>query len=100
MDDNEEDFIRHWSERAYDQSQLAHIQEIERHLIAYAMEGWRDARKVLPPANRLLICACGAELVLMTQNTFGEWRAGGNPHKSPDYWMPAPNLPKPNGRGH
>jgi len=100
-DDSDEDFLRHWAERAYDQVQLAQIHEIERHIVAYAMEGWRHAGRVLPPVNEMLICACGGvELVLMSQISPGEWRTNtGQPHKPPDYWMPAPRLPKPNERG-
>lgn len=90
-------FIRSWSEKAYDHSQLAAIQEIENHLIAYAMTAWRSLG-VEPPANTLLICACQEGLVLMTKNSNGEWRTNlGQPHKPPYAWMPAPIPPSNNG---
>jgi hypothetical protein len=94
----EDGFIRHWSERAYDQAQLASIITIQENLVDYAMNGWRSMG-IVPEANMPLICACDEGLVLMSVNQMGEWRTNeGKPHKPPRAWMPAPTLPKVNGR--
>jgi hypothetical protein len=95
----DEEFIRHWSARAFDESQLAQIAEIEKHLIKYAMEGWRSM-SIIPPVNTPLIGACDNGLVLMIWNDMGDWRTlHGHPHKPPRAWMPAPIPPKVNGKG-
>lgn len=98
-DTDEESFLRHWSERVWDRAQLAQIETIEKNLTEYALTAWRSMR-IDPPEDQLLICACEEGLVLLTLNTLGEWRTrDGLPHKPPLGWMPAPMLPKRNGRG-
>lgn len=95
----DDSFIRHWSEQVYDRSQLAQIEEIERQLIRYAMDGWRPM-EVAPPTDVLLIGAYPDGLLLVTQNQLGEWRTSkGVPEKPPLRWMPAPRVPKLNGGG-
>jgi hypothetical protein len=92
-DKTEEEFIRHWSGRAYDEAQLAQIKEIEAHLIRYAMHGWRSMT-ISPPEDELLLCACEDGLGLMRLTPLGDWRTNlGQPHKPPYAWMPAPILP-------
>lgn len=90
QDTDEDSFLRHWSERAWDRAQLAQIAEIERSLVDYAMTGWRPM-SIAPPTDVLLLCSGEQGVVLMTQNQFGEWRSqGGVPHKPPRAWMPCP----------
>jgi hypothetical protein len=98
QDDNEEGFLRHWSERVYDQIQLAQIAAIEAKLVEYALTAWRPI-SIDPPRAVLLLCACEDGLQLMTLMQGNEWRTrDGLPHKPPLGWMPAPSLPKGNGR--
>lgn len=90
QDTDEHDFLRHWSERVYDHAQLAHIQEIEKQLVNYAMTAWRPM-SIPPPTDILLLCTSLEGVVLMTQNGLGEWRTStGQPHKPPRAWMPCP----------
>lgn len=99
QDSDEESFLRHWSERAYDRVQLAQIAAIEECLVTYAMTAWRPM-EIKPPANALLICAAEVGVVLLTMNDLGDWRSpGGVPHKPPRAWMLCPPPPKGNGRG-
>jgi hypothetical protein len=99
-DSDEGSFLRHWSERAWDNVQLAHIAAMEEAMVNYAMTGWRPAGNILPPTDVLLICACEEGVVLMSQNQFGEWRTStGVPHKPPRAWMPCPPPPPLNGKG-
>lgn len=96
-DTDEESFLRHWSERVYDQIQLAQIAAIEHKLTEYARTAWRSM-SIPPPLDVLLQCACEEGLVYMAQSQLGEWRtSAGMPHKPPRAWMPAPILPKGNG---
>lgn len=93
MLETEDQFIRGWSERAYDQSQLAALAAIYENLIDYALNGWR-AMEILPPRGVMLICACDEGLALMSLSPLGDWRTNaGQPHKAPHAWMPAPILP-------
>lgn len=93
QDDNEEGFLRHWSERVYDQIQLAQIAAIEEKLTEYARTAWRPM-SILPPCDVFLMCACEDGLVLMRQDGFTEWRTSdGKPHKPPHAWMPCPLPP-------
>lgn len=93
ISESEEEFIRRWSGRAFDEAQLAQIKEIEAHIIRYAMEGWRPMA-VSPPRDRWLICACDDGLQLMRLSKLGDWRTNtGQPHKQPLAWMPAPYMP-------
>lgn len=97
-DEDEEGFLRHWSERVYDRVQLAQIAEIERQLVEYATTAWLPTR-ITPPVDVLLIGACEDGVVLMSQNQHGEWRTSqGMPHKPPRAWMLAPPLPPFDGR--
>ena len=97
--DAEDEFLRHWSARVYDEAQLAQIREIEAHLIRYAMEGWRPMA-IPPPEDVLLICATDEGLMLMRKTQMGDWRTnGGVPQRAPRAWMPAPVPPKTNGKG-
>jgi hypothetical protein len=92
-DNTEEDFLRHWSERAYDEAQLAAISAIEQHLLKYAMTAWIPMR-IEPPTDVMLLTACDEGLVLMTKNQMDEWRTSqGQPHKPPYAWRRAPKLP-------
>jgi hypothetical protein len=93
MRETEDQFIRRWSERAYDQSQLAALAAIYENLIDYSLNGWRSM-EILPPRGVTLICACDEGLQLMTLSPLGDWRTNaGQPHKVPHAWMPAPILP-------
>jgi len=93
MKEAEDQFIRRWSERAYDHSQLAAMAAFYEQLIDYAMNGWRSM-DILPPVGVMLICACDEGLQLMSLSPLGDWRTNtGQPHKSPSAWMPAPILP-------
>jgi hypothetical protein len=99
QDEDEASFLRHWSERVYDQIQLAQIAAIEEKLKEYAVTAWRPMH-ILPPRGVLLICACEDGLQLMTLTHGDDWRTNvGQPHKPPLGWMPAPILPKRDGRG-
>jgi hypothetical protein len=94
-DEDEPGFLRHWSERAWDQVQLAQIATIEEQLVNYARTAWRPVWAIAPPTDVLLICACEEGLVLMAQTSVGVWRtSAGMPHKPPRAWMPAPIPPK------
>jgi len=94
QDTDNESFLRHWAERAYDQVQLAQIAAVERVLIDFAASAWRPAGTIEPPLDILLLCACEEGVVLMTQNKIGEWRtSAGMPHKPPRAWMPCPAPP-------
>lgn len=89
-DTDEPSFVRHWSERVWDQLQLAHIAAIEDQLIKYAMTAWRPMN-LEPPADVLLLTSCIEGVVLMTHNGNGDWRTSmGMPHKPPYAWMPCP----------
>jgi hypothetical protein len=93
MMESEDQFIRRWSERAYDHSQLAAMAAIYEGLIDYSLNGWRSM-DILPPKGVMLICACDDGLQLMSLSPMGEWRTNlGQPHKPPRLWMPAPILP-------
>jgi hypothetical protein len=93
MLETEDQFIRRWSERAYDQSQLAALAAIYEGLIDYSMNGWRSM-DILPPRGVTLICACDEGLQFMMLSPLGDWRTNsGQPHKPPHGWMPAPILP-------
>lgn len=93
MQETEDQFIRRWSERAYDQSQLAALAAIYEHMIDYALNGWRSM-EILPPRGVMLICACDDGLQLLSLSPMGDWRNNvGLPHKPPSAWMPAPTLP-------
>jgi hypothetical protein len=93
-DENGEDFLRHWSERVWDRLQLAHIAEIERQLVDYAMNGWRPM-KIEPPIGGPLLGACEEGVLVMSQTALGEWRTrDGVPHKPPRAWMPCPHHPR------
>jgi hypothetical protein len=93
MAETEDQFVRRWSERAYDHSQLAAIAAIYEQLIDYALNGWRSM-DILPPRGVMLICACDDGLMLMSLSPMGDWRSNqGQPRKPPYLWMPAPNLP-------
>jgi hypothetical protein len=95
-DTDEPSFLRNWAARVWDDTQLAQIAAIEKHLVDYAMMAWRPTLGINPPTDILLVCACEEGLVLMVQNGFGEWRtSGGLPHKPPRAWMPAPVPPSP-----
>jgi len=97
-EDTDEDFILHWSEKVWDQAQLAQIKAIHDHLIEYAMTAWRSM-EIEPPRDRMLITACTEGLALMTLTGSGDWRTNtGQPHKPPRAWMLAPILPPLNGR--
>jgi hypothetical protein len=98
-DVDEESFLRHCAERAWDRAQLAQIEEIQRSLVDYAMTAWRPMN-IPPPIGGPLLGACEEGVIVMTQSAQGEWRTrDGLPHKPPLGWMPAPILPKGNGRG-
>ena len=73
MQETEDQFIRRWSERAYDQSQLAALAAIYEHMIDYALNGWRSM-EILPPRGVMLICACDDGLELMSLSPMGDWR--------------------------
>jgi hypothetical protein len=93
-DDNGEDFLRHWSERVYDQIQLAQIAAIEDKLVAYAMTAWRPM-KIDPPIGGPVLGACEEGVIVMSQSALGEWRTrDGLPHKPPRAWMPCPLPPR------
>lgn len=97
QDDNEGDFLRHWTERVWDRVQLAQIEAIEAHLVDYALTAWRPMN-ILPPGDTLLITACDDGIVLMSMNQHGDWRTReGLPHKPPRAWMPCP-VPPSNGK--
>ena len=97
MEKPEQEFLRNWSARVFDEAQLAQIREIEAHMVKYAMEGWRPMN-IPPPQHELIIGSCEEGLVLMTMDHHGEWRTSlGQPHKPPRAWMPAPMPPKLNG---
>lgn len=99
QDEDAEGFLRHWSERVYDQIQLAQIAAIEEKLTAYAMTAWRPMN-IPPPVDTLLICACDDGLMLLRLTQMGDWRSsGGVPQRPPRAWMPAPLPPQLNGRG-
>jgi hypothetical protein len=94
---DEESFLRHWSERVWDRAQLAHIAAIEEDLVTYAMTAWRPI-SISPPVDTLLLCASEEGIVLMTLNQLGDWRSSrGVPHKPPRAWMPCPTPPPLNG---
>lgn len=91
--ETEEEFIRRWSERAYDESQLAAMASIRKQIVDYARKGWRPL-EIPPPRDKLLICACTDGLVLMRLTQLGDWRTSlGQPHPAPRAWMPAPLMP-------
>jgi len=91
--ETEDEFIRRWSERTYDQSQLAAMAAVYEQLIDYALNGWRSM-DILPPRGVMLICACDDGLQFMSLSPMGDWRTNaGQPHKPPSAWMPAPILP-------
>ena len=93
-ENNEDDFLRQWSGRAFDHMQLASIEALHHVMIDYAMTAWRPMT-IKPPANVLLLCAVEEGLALMTINAMGDWRSEkGQPHKPPRAWMPAPKPPK------
>jgi hypothetical protein len=93
MRDDDDEFIRRWSERAFDHSQLAAMAAIYEQLIDYSLNGWRSM-KITQPVGRILICACDDGLQFMSLSPMGEWRTNaGQPHKPPFGWMPAPTLP-------
>lgn len=99
VNDTEEDFIRHWSERVNDEAHLAQLESIRDHLVDYAMNGWRPM-SIDPPENVMLYTTCEEGVVLMKLTNLGEWRtSAGMPHKPPLAWMPAPAPFKPNGKG-
>lgn len=92
-DTDEDSFLRNWSARVWDEAQLAQIAIIQEHLVRYAMTAWRPM-SIEPPQDVLLLCTCEDGIVLMTQNSFAEWRtSAGLPHKPPHAWMPCP-LPE------
>ena len=94
QDTDADSFLRNWSARAFDYVQLAMIAEVEKQLVKYAMEAWRPM-SIEPPIDVPLLCSCEDGVVLMTQNSFAEWRtSAGLPHKPPLAWMPCP-LPEP-----
>ena len=93
QDTDDENFLRHWAERAWDRVQLAQIAEIERQLVNYST-AWRPM-SITPPSDVLLLCSCEDGVALLRINQLGEWRtAKGMPHKSPRAWMPCPE-PEP-----
>jgi hypothetical protein len=93
-DEDEEGFLRHCAERAWDRAQLAQIAEIERSLVDYAMTAWRPMN-IDPPIGGPLLGACEEGVVVISQNQLGEWRTrDGLPHKPPRAWMPCPALPR------
>lgn len=93
QDEDEASFLRHFSERVWDQVQFAQIEAIEAHLVLYAMTAWRPMN-IEPPFDVLVTCACEDGLQLMSQSKLGEWRTNaGLPHKAPLAWMPCPVLP-------
>ena len=73
QDEDVESFLRHWSERVYDQIQLAQIAVIEEKLNEYAMHGWRPM-KIDPPIGGPLLGACEEGVLVMSLNAPGEWR--------------------------
>ncbi len=97
-DTDEPSFLRHWSERVWDDLQLTHITTIQQHLEKYAMTAWRPMN-IPPPVDVLLITTCEEGVVLMAQNQFNEWRtSAGLPHKAPRAWMPCPPPSPLNGK--
>jgi hypothetical protein len=97
--ETEDQFVRRWSERAFDISQLAAMAAIRDQLHDYAMHAWRPM-SILPPHNKLLICACEDGLQLMLMGELGSWRSNlGQPRKAPHAWMPAPIIPGGDGQG-
>ena len=95
QDTDEESFLRHRAERAWDRVQLAEIEAIQLAMIDYAMTAWRPMN-ITPPTDEPLLCSCEeGVVVILSQNQLGEWRSAGNvPHKPPRAWMPCP-LPEP-----
>lgn len=93
-DEDEESFLRHCAERAWDRAQLAQIAEIERTLVDYAMTAWRSM-SITPPEDVLLLCSTNEGVMLLRKNQMGDWRsAGGVPQRPPHAWMPCP-APEP-----
>ena len=93
-DEDAESFLRHWSERVYDQIQLAQIAIIEEKLTEYAMRAWRSMN-ITPPIGGPLLGACEEGVIVLSQNALGEWRTrDGLPHKPPRAWMPCPVPPR------
>jgi hypothetical protein len=88
-----ESFLRHWAERVWDRTQLAQMKELEICLKEYATTAWRPM-DIQPPIGGPTLCACEDGVLVMTQNTLGEWRTrDGLPHKPPFAWMPCPVVP-------
>jgi hypothetical protein len=90
-------FLRHWAERAYDDSQLGLIAAMQQVLIDFAMNAWRPTDQIQPPVGVPLICVSGDVVLIMSQNENHEWRTtiGSLPHKPPRAWMPCPVPPAP-----
>jgi hypothetical protein len=98
-DKDEESFLRRWSGRVWDESQLAQIEAIEASMVKYAMKAWRPMH-VAPPLGVFLLCACEEGVVIMTCTPSCDWRTSqGFPHKPPRAWMPCPSPPPFNGSG-
>jgi len=99
QDTDEDSFLRHCAERAWDDIQLAQIKATQQAMVNYALTAWRPMN-IPPPTDVLLLTVCTEGVVLMTQNGFGEWRTDqGVPHKPPRAWMPCPPPSPLNGKG-
>lgn len=101
-DTDDVSFLRHWSERVYDQIQLAQIAAIEQKLTEYALTAWRPMN-IAPPQDTLLLVAVDNEVMLLRLGTAGQWwtAAGAllKSRKPPQAWMPCPAPPGGNGKG-
>ena len=93
-DTDDASFMAHWAERVWDRIQLAQMKVIEEQLTHYAMTAWRSMN-IEPPVDTMLYTACDEGPMLMSMNQRGEWRTNlGMPHREPQAWMPAPQLPR------